>query len=253
MQRKSLAVLVLAAGKGTRMKSPLAKVLQPLAEKPLLHYVLETVDALKPARRVVVVGFQAEEVKARFSGPELEYVEQKEQLGTGHAVLQAESCLKDFDGDVLILCGDMPLMRVATLKNLTEKHQRTGAACTVLTLKANDGKIRDFGRIVRDSEGAVLKIVENKDASPEEKKIQEYNSGVYCFNKALLFKALSGIGRSNAQGEYYLTDTVQFMVENRLPLEAVQTADADEIFGINSKEDLDRAEALLAQAGPTGN
>ncbi len=250
MQRKSLAVLILAAGKGTRMNSSLAKVLQPLAEKPLLHYVLDTVDAIAPARCVVVVGFQAEDVKARFQNRSVEFVEQKEQLGTGHAAMQAESCLADFDGDVLILCGDMPLMRADTLKNLVQTHQQTGAAGTVLTLKANDGKIRDFGRIVRNSEGAVQRIVEHKDASPEEKNIQEYNSGVYCFDKSLLFKALSGVGRSNAQGEYYLTDTIQFIVENELRLESVQTADADEIFGINSREDLEHAEALVAQGRP---
>ena len=248
MQRQSLAVLVLAAGKGKRMQSSLAKVLQPLAGKPLLHYVLQTVDTLAPERRVVVVGFQAEEVRAQFPGAQLEFVLQKEQLGTGHAARQAEACLRDFDGDVLILCGDMPLMRAATLKNLIGKHRQSNAAGTLLTLKANDGKIRDFGRIVRNSEGAVLKIVENKDASAEEKNIKEYNSGVYCFNKELLFKALSGIDRNNSQGEFYLTDTVQYIVENKLPLESVQTADADEIFGINSQEDLQHAEALLKQS-----
>jgi UDP-N-acetylglucosamine diphosphorylase/glucosamine-1-phosphate N-acetyltransferase len=245
MPQKSLAVIVLAAGKGTRMKSPLAKVLQPLSGKTLLHYVLETVEKLHADRVGVVVGFQADKVKSAFPDPKLEFVEQKEQLGTGHAAQQTESCFKDFVGDILVLCGDMPLIRAATLKNLIKKHRDSNAVCTILTLKDNKGEIKDFGRILRDENQSVTRIVENKDATEQEKKIEEYNSGVYCFDNILLYKALNALDPDNEQNEYYLTDTIEYFVENECSVQSVQTDDADEIFGINSPEDLKKAEQLL--------
>lgn len=246
MPQKHLAVIILAAGKGTRMKSPLAKVLQPLSGKTLLHYVLETVQELDADRVGVVVGFQADEVKAAFPDPKLEFVEQKEQLGTGHAAQQTESCFRDFDGDILVLCGDMPLIRASTLKNLIKKHRQSQAACTLLTLKDKKGEIKDFGRILRDGDQSITRIVENKDATEAEKKVDEYNSGVYCFDKGLFYKALSAIDNSNAQNEYYLTDTIKYYVQNRFSVQSVQTEDSDEIFGINSPEDLKKAEQLLS-------
>jgi len=246
MPQKSLAVIVLAAGKGTRMKSPLAKVLQPLAGRPLLYYVLETVKELGASRVNVVVGFQAEKVKAEFPDSTVEFVEQKEQLGTGHAAQQTESCLANFTGDVLVLCGDMPLIKASTLKNLIKKHRDSQAACTLLTLKPKNGEIKDFGRILRDREQSIVRIVENKDATPAEKKVDEYNSGVYCFDKSLFYKALFAIDNGNSQGEYYLTDAVEFFVKNAYSVQSVQTQDSDEIFGINSPEDLKKAEQLLS-------
>ncbi len=246
MPQKNLAVIILAAGKGTRMKSPLAKVLQPLSGKTLLYYVLETVQELSADRVSVVVGFQADKVKATFPDPKLEFVEQKEQLGTGHAAQQTESCLKDFEGDILVLCGDMPLIRPATLKNLIQKHRQSEAACTLLTLKDKKGEIKDFGRILRDGNQSITGIVEHKDATEEEKKVEEYNSGVYCFDKRLFYKVLSGVGNSNSQNEYYLTDTIKYFVQNKHSVQSVQTDDSDEIFGINSPEDLKKAEQLLS-------
>jgi UDP-N-acetylglucosamine diphosphorylase/glucosamine-1-phosphate N-acetyltransferase len=246
MPQKSLAVIILAAGKGTRMKSPLAKVLQPLCGKTLLDYVLETVEELNADRVGLVVGFQADKVKSAFPDPKLEYVEQKEQLGTGHAAQQTESCFQDFKGDILVLCGDMPLIRAATLKDLIKKHRDKEAVCTILTLKDNKGEIKDFGRIVRDESQAITRIVENKDATAQEKNIAEYNSGVYCFDKALFYKALSAIDNSNSQNEYYLTDTIKYFVENKCSVQSVQTDDSDEIFGINSPDDLKKAEQLLS-------
>ena len=245
MPQKSLAVIILAAGKGTRMKSQLAKVLQPLSGKTLLHYVLETVQELGADRVAVVVGFQADKVKSAFPDPKLEFVEQKEQLGTGHAARQTESCFKDFAGDILVLCGDMPLIRAATLKNLIKKHRESQAVCTLLTLKDNQGKIKDFGRILRDSDQSITGIVEHKDATEQEKKIDEYNSGVYCFDKALFYKALKSIGTGNSQNEYYLTDAIKYFVERECSVQSVQTDNSDEIFGINSPEDLKTAEQLL--------
>lgn len=245
MPKVNLAVVILAAGKGTRMKSPLAKVLQPLLGHPLLYYVLETVKEIRPEKLSVVVGFQADEVRAAFPDPKIEYVEQREQLGTGHAARQTVSCLKDFAGDVLVLCGDMPLIKPQTLKNLVKKHRETGASCTLLTLKDKKGEIKDFGRILRDDRQAILRIVENKDATADEKTVDEYNSGVYCFQKPLFFKALNALGNDNSQKEYYLTDAIRFFVQNGYNVQSVQTDDADEIFGINSREDLEKAEQLF--------
>lgn len=243
MNSKGLAVVVLAAGKGTRMKSSLAKVLQPLNKQPLLYYVLESLIPLSPDLSVVVVGFQSERVRDAFSDEGLIFVEQKEQLGTGHAAQQAESALSDFSGDILVVCGDMPFIKSQTLIDLVNRHRKTGAGCTVLTLKAPEKK--DFGRIIRDEKGAVVKIVENKDASESEKKVDEFNSGVYCFDKSLFCKALRSISNDNVQKEYYLTDTLEYAMKKGCPVASVETVDTDEIFGINSPEDLTRAERLL--------
>ena len=243
MSKQRLAVVILAAGKGTRMKSDRAKVLHSLASRPLLIHVLDTVAILNPQRVVIVVGYQSEEVKRACVGRSIEFVEQKEQLGTGHAVLQAQAALEGFEGNVLILCGDMPLVQSSTLKTLLEMHHESGAGCTLLSLKTKEKK--DFGRVVRSPEGAVLRIVEARDASEQEKTIDEYNSGVYCFNKDILFKALASVGTSNAQGEYYLTDTVGILSRSGHDVACHSTIDADEILGINSSEDLEKAEKIV--------
>ena len=245
MPRQGLAVVILAAGKGTRMQSDRAKVLHSLASRPLLIHVLDTVATLNPQRVLVVVGYQAEEVKLACANRSVEFVEQDKQLGTGHAVLQAQAALKDFEGDILVLCGDMPLIRSSTLQALLQKHHETSAQCTLLSLKTKENK--DFGRIVRSPEGAVSRIVEVRDASEEEKTIDEYNSGVYCFCKGILFKTLASVDSSNAQGEYYLTDTVGILSRDGHVVACHSTQDADEIFGINSSEDLKKAERI-AQA-----
>ncbi len=243
MPRQGLAVVILAAGKGTRMESDCAKVLHSLASRPLLIHVLDTVATLNPKRVLVVVGYQAEEVKQACANRPVEFVEQAEQLGTGHAVLQARAALEDFEGDVLVLCGDMPLIQSATLQALLRIHHETGAGCTLLSLKT--GEKKDFGRVVRSPGGAVLRIVEVRDASEQEKTIDEYNSGVYCFNKGILFKTLASVDSSNAQGEYYLTDTVGILSRNGHAVACHSTQDADEIFGINSSEDLKKAEQIV--------
>ena len=245
MNSKGLAVVVLAAGKGTRMKSSLAKVLQPLKNQPLLNYVLDSLAPLNPDLSVVVVGFQSEKVKEVFSDRGLIFAEQKEQLGTGHAAQQAESALSDFSGDVLIVCGDMPFIKSQTLIDLVNKHRETGAGCTVLTLKTSEKK--DFGRIIRGGNRAVAKIVEQKDASESEKKVDEFNSGVYCFDKSLFCKALGSIGNNNAQKEYYLTDTIEYIVVSGFAVETVQIRDAVQLSGINSQEDLQEAERILTE------
>jgi UDP-N-acetylglucosamine diphosphorylase/glucosamine-1-phosphate N-acetyltransferase len=243
MPKQGLAVVILAAGKGTRMQSDRAKVLHSLASRPLLIHVLDTVATLDPQRVVVVVGYQSEEVKQACADRPIEFVEQKEQLGTGHAVMQAQVALEDFEGSVLILCGDMPLVQSSTLQTLLQMHHEAGAGCTLLSLKTKEKK--DFGRVVRGPEGAVLRIVEARDASEQEKTIDEYNSGVYCFNKGILFKALASVDTSNAQGEYYLTDTVGILSRNGHDVVCHSTQDVDEILGINSSEDLEKAEKIV--------
>jgi len=243
MPKQELAVVILAAGKGTRMQSDRAKVLHSLASRPLLIHVLDTVATLNPQRVVVVVGYQSKEVKQACADRPVEFVEQKEQLGTGHAVLQAQAALDDFEGSVLILCGDMPLIQSSTLQTLLQLHHESGAGCTLLSLKTKEKK--DFGRVVRGPQEAVLRIVEARDASEQEKTIDEYNSGVYCFNKSILFKALASVDTRNAQGEYYLTDTVGILSEDGHVVVCHSTQDADEILGINSSEDLAKAEKIV--------
>ena len=194
MQEQDLTVIILAAGKGTRMKNSLAKVLIPIAGKPILEFVLDTAERLNPTRTIVVVGHQADRVQKIFSYRDLEFVLQKEQLGTGHAARQAEQTLTNFEGRILVLCGDMPLIKSETLESLLRHHKEVRAKCTVLTLK---GKLNnEFGRIIRDINGSFLRIVEYRDASPQEKNVDEFNSGVYCFDKSLFFKALCSIGDS---------------------------------------------------------
>ena len=243
MQQQDLAIIILAAGKGTRMKSSLAKVLLPLAGHPLLHYTLDLSSKLNPVQTIVVVGHQADQVQQAFADRGVEFVFQHEQLGTGHAAQQAKEKLENFKGLVLVLCGDMPLIRPDTLLEMVAGHRESGAKCTVLTLKS-DG-LHDFGRIIRDEKGVVLKIVEFKDASDIEKNVDEFNSGVYCFDSGLFFKALGHINSNNAQNEYYLTDTIEYLVRKRYPVQATQTQNANEILGINSPDDLNRAEQLL--------
>jgi len=245
MQKTGLAVVILAAGKGTRMHSDQAKVLHRLESRPMLLYVLDSVAALAPERQIVVVGYGAEEVETACKDYGVSFVRQEQQLGTGHAAQQADRALSDFKGDVLILCGDMPLLKPETLCSLVTQHRDSKAACTLLSLKTDE--VRDFGRVVRSPKGVVERIVEHRDASDREKTIDEYNAGVYCFDKDILFKALEALDNNNAQTEYYLTDTIDYLYREGLSIQSLQTRDALEIFGINSPEDLKRAEAIMLQ------
>lgn len=238
----ALAVVVLAAGKGTRMRSPLAKVLHPLAGRPLIAHVLTTARPLQPRRLIVVVGHQAAAVRRvgeRFGAC---CVMQEPQLGTGHAVAQTETALRDFNGDVLVLCGDAPLLRTATLRRLLDAHRQHRAALTVLTTRLDNPT--GYGRVVRNDQGHVIGIVEERDATPSQKAVCEVNSGVYCLRAAFLFAALSGVGRNNAQGEQYLTDVVGLAATDGLPIAHLVT-EPDEILGVNTPADLARLETLL--------
>jgi bifunctional UDP-N-acetylglucosamine pyrophosphorylase/glucosamine-1-phosphate N-acetyltransferase len=230
-----IAVVLLAAGKGTRMKSRLAKVLHPIAGRPMLAYPLAAAEGLRPARLVVVVGSEAEAVEAAFAG-RATFVHQEEQRGTGDAVLQARRALEDFRGDVLILYGDTPLLRSETLRRMIELRAQTGADLVLLTAPVD---VR--GIVVRDPQGRVLRVVEAPDATPEERAIEERNTGVYLIDAELLWKTLAGVDDRNQQGEIYLTDIVERTVSEGRLVEAHRLDEAEEALGVDTR-------ALLAQA-----
>ena len=231
--------LVLAAGQGTRMKSDLAKVLHPMAGRPLLAWVLDTLGGLGLDRVLVVVGHQRDRVRAAFPAAGVEWVEQAEQCGTGHAVIMAAPALADFDGTLLVVCGDTPLLRAATLHELLEGHAASGAAVTVLSMRVPEP--RGYGRILRDSRGGLAAIVEERDATEEQRRIDEVNSGVYAFRYPALAETLSSLTARNSQGEYYLTDTVALMGRRGLGTAVVCAADHRELLGINTVEQLAEA------------
>jgi bifunctional UDP-N-acetylglucosamine pyrophosphorylase/glucosamine-1-phosphate N-acetyltransferase len=234
--------VVLAAGKGTRMKSTLPKVLHPAAGLPLIEHVLRTAEHVAPASVVIVVGHQADALRGALqSRPDLQFALQEPQLGTGHALLQAEAALAGATGTVVLLSGDVPLLTAATLQRLVGHHVASGAAATVLTAVVDDPS--GYGRIER-TEGRIAAIVEHKDASPEQRAIPEINSGIYAFDVAPLFDALRQIGSANAQGEYYLPDLVRIYRDRGLAVETVTLDDPGEILGVNSRKEL----AQVAQA-----
>ena len=239
-----LVAVILAAGKGTRMKSKLPKVLHKICGKPMLQHVLDAADAAGAARKVVVVGHEAELVEAMV-GEQAQMALQAEQLGTGHAVMQTEAVLKDFCGTVMIICGDTPLLEAAELKKFYEGHVASQAAATVLTAFMDDPA--GYGRIIRDADGNVLGIVEEKDAVLEQKAIKEINTGIYCVEAPLLFKVLATLTCDNAQGEYYLTDVLAKLNAMGKKVGGVATADSDMIMGINSRRQLAEAENIMRQ------
>ena len=236
------AALVLAAGQGTRMKSDLAKVLHVMSGRPLLAWVLDTLGDLGVGRVLVVVGHQRERVMAAFAGAEVEWVIQAEQCGTGHAVLVAAPALEGFEGTLLVVCGDTPLLRPATLHALLEGHAASGAAVTVLSMRVPEP--RGYGRIVRAPDGGIAAIVEERDATPEQRTLDEVNSGVYAFDYPRLAETLASLSARNAQGEYYLTDTVGLMNRRGLRTAVVCAGDHRELLGINTVGQLAEAERV---------
>ena len=245
-----LHVVVLAAGKGTRMKSALPKVLHKAHGLPLIEHVFRAAAPLNPTSTVVVVGHQAEAVRqALGSRPGLHLAVQEPQLGTGHALLQAETALKGARGTVVLLSGDVPLLRTSTLEQLVETHRQSGAAATVLTAVLEDAT--GYGRIVREG-GTIAAIVEHKDATPAQREIREMNSGIYAFELEPLFDALRQIGSSNAQGEYYLPDLVTIYRKRGLVVETVVAEHPAEVFGVNSRVELAEVSAILRHARNEG-
>ena len=237
-----LVTIILAAGKGTRMKSSHPKVLHQVCGKAMVRHVLDAAEAAGSKRNIIVVGFGADEVRAEL-GNAAEVVVQAEQLGTGHAVLQAEPLLRDARGTVMVLCGDTPLLTGALVKRLYEEHEKAGAKATVLTAVMPDAT--GYGRVIRTAAGDVEKIVEHKDATEEERAVQEVNSGIYCFEKEALFSALKNVGCDNAQGEYYLPDVLSILRERGEKIWAVAADDYEETLGVNSRLHLAQAEKIL--------
>ena len=240
-RESALQVVVLAAGKGTRMRSRLPKVLQPLAGRPLLAHVLDTAHALHDARCVVVVGHGAQQVRTAFAArPALGFCAQEPQLGTGHAVLQACPQLDD-SGIVLVLYGDVPLVRAQTLQPLLDAARGGALAVLTVLLDQPDG----YGRIVRDPQGRVLRIVEHKDASADERAIREVNSGILAAPAAALKRWVGALRNDNAQAEYYLTDVVQLAQAEGLPVQGVVAGDAEELMGVNDRLQLAQLERAV--------
>jgi bifunctional UDP-N-acetylglucosamine pyrophosphorylase/glucosamine-1-phosphate N-acetyltransferase len=235
-------VVILAAGLGTRMKSGLAKALHPLADRPLVQHVLNACLAVDPGKIVLVLGHQADKVREAAREYKPEFVLQYEQLGTGHAVRQAREALSGATGPVMVLCADTPLLTGGTLKKVVELHTKSRAAITLVTAVVPDPF--GYGRVVRGKTG-VTRIVEEKDATASQKKIKEVNAGIYCFEKKFLLASLDGLGKSNAQGEYYLPDTVALARRKKLGVSAFVSEDVDEVLGVNTRHDLSRAEAVL--------
>jgi bifunctional UDP-N-acetylglucosamine pyrophosphorylase/glucosamine-1-phosphate N-acetyltransferase len=238
-----LHVVILAAGKGTRMKSRLPKVLHHVAGRPMIEYVLDVSDSFNPRSTVVIVGHGAERVQeALRSRKGLTFALQEPQLGTGHALLQAEAPLKNARGTLLLLSGDVPALTGRTLRQLLDAHDTATAVATVLTTEVADP--HGYGRIVRQN-GRIARIVEERDATDDERRIREINTGIYAFAIAPLFESLRAIGAANAQGEYYLPDLVAIYRRRGLTVETVQTGDVHEVQGINSRSELAEAGAAL--------
>ena len=236
-------ILILAAGKGTRMKSARPKVLHRVAGRPMIEHVLSTAAALAPASTTVVVGHKANETQQALAGWHgVDFVLQAEQRGTAHAVLQAESALAARQGTLLLLSGDVPLLTRDTLSRLLASHDRTGAAITVLT--ATVERPYGYGRIVR-AKGRIVRIVEERDASPTQRTIREINTGIYAFDIAPLLPALRELPAENAQGEYYLTDLVSMYRRRELGVEALLSDHPNEFRGINSRMELAEATCIV--------
>lgn len=237
-----LRAVILAAGKGTRMRSKLPKVLHKVGGKAMLQHVLDAADAAGAAEKIVIVGHGAELVESMV-GEQGKIVLQAEQLGTGHAVMQTKDALADFTGTAMILCGDTPLLDGEELKKFYEAHVQSGAAATVLTAFMDNPF--GYGRIVRDADGNVQGIVEEKDADAQQKLIKEINTGIYCLECPLMFDVLATLTCDNAQGEYYLTDVLTKLNEAGKKVGGVVTEDSDMVMGINSRRQLAEAESVM--------
>ncbi|RUL49150.1 MULTISPECIES: bifunctional UDP-N-acetylglucosamine diphosphorylase/glucosamine-1-phosphate N-acetyltransferase GlmU [Lysinibacillus] len=238
----NIFAVILAAGQGTRMKSKLYKVLHPVCGKPMVEHVVDNIHTLNVERIVTIVGHGAEKVKEQL-GEKSEYVLQAEQLGTAHAVKQAETILNDLEGTTLVVCGDTPLIRPETFKSLFEHHQAQHAKATILTAVSDNPT--GYGRIIRDANGQVSQIVEQKDATPEQQLVTEINTGTYCFDNKALFEALKLVKNENAQGEYYLPDVIEILQKQGEIVSAYQCNNFDETLGVNDRVALAQAESIM--------
>lgn len=238
-----LAVVVLAAGKGRRMKSALPKVLHPALGRPLLNYVLDAIRGILPERIVVVLGYGAEKVKEAINQDQIGYVLQSKQLGTGHAAGCAKKALQDFEGSIVILNGDFPLIRSETLKSLVDLHSKSRAAVSILTTVVENPY--GYGRVVRSESGDVESVVEENDATPKERELREINSGAYCVESSFLWEALEHVCTENQQREYYLPDIINIASRNGKKVIAFVATDSEEVLGVNNRTELAGVEQVI--------
>ncbi len=234
--------VILAAGQGTRMKSKLYKVLHPVCGKPMVQHVVDQITKLNVQEIVTIIGHGAEMVQAQLADKSL-YALQEEQLGTAHAVMQAGSMLEGKEGVTIVVCGDTPLIKAETMESLFKHHEELSAKATILTARIDDPT--GYGRIIRNENGLVEKIVEHKDASEAERKINEINTGTYCFDNLALFEALQNVSNHNVQGEYYLPDVIEIMKKQGEVVTAFQTNEFEETLGVNDRVALAEAERTM--------
>ncbi len=241
---EDIVAIVLAGGEGTRMKSRLPKVLHQVCGKPMIEYVIERLEELNIDKKLVIIGYKGSLLKEAL-GKRVDYIWQKEQLGTGHALAQTKEALTGFKGDLLVLSGDTPLLTTQTLKGLIETHRKRDALATILTaiLKPPTG----YGRVIRHGDGTIRKIVEEEDATIIELANEEVNAGTYCFKEEAIFSALEKIRPENVQEEYYLTDAIEVLTRKGHRVEAYTTDDSREIIGINNRKDLALANKIMRE------
>lgn len=243
-KKRDLSIIIMAAGKGTRMKSKQPKVLHKTAGKSMLDHVIDSAIKLNPTKILTIIGFEAQQIIDAYDNRfPVTWVEQKEQLGTGHAIMQVIPYLEGYDGDVMILSGDVPLLSTETMNEIFTSHIESDSHCTILTTLLDNPF--GYGRIIKDSNSNVLKITEQKDATEQEKLIKEINSGTYCFDWKNLNKYLLEITPQNAQGEYYLTDTIQMFVNNNLKVSSYITDDINQILGVNDRSMLAKVSKIM--------
>jgi UDP-N-acetylglucosamine diphosphorylase/glucosamine-1-phosphate N-acetyltransferase len=239
---KELRVIILAAGKGTRMNSDLPKVLHKLNGKALLDFVLDESELLNPIETILVVGFKKEQVISHTENRiNLKYATQIEQLGTGHAVLQTQELLKNNKGHIIILYGDVPNIKASTLRPIIDEHIINSRDLTLITAEIDDPS--GYGRIIRDKNGNLLKIVEEKDCDDDERKIKEWNPGIYIFKIPEVFEVLNNIRTNNASKEYYLTDAIGLAQQSNMQVNAIKIANSNEVIGINTADQLEEIES----------
>jgi len=239
---RDLRIVILAAGTGTRMNSDLPKVLHKLNDKTLIDYVLDQSELLDPIESILVVGFKKNQIISHTkSRIKLRYVTQKEQLGTGHAVLQTEKLLKDKKGHILILYGDVPNIKASSLEPIIEDHIINNRDLTLITAEVDNPT--GYGRIIRNKNGQLLKIVEEKDCNDDERMIKEWNPGIYIFKTPKVFEILNNIKTNNASKEYYLTDAIGLAQQYNMQIKAIKIINSDEVFGINTTEQLKELES----------
>ncbi|MCP8618171.1 bifunctional UDP-N-acetylglucosamine diphosphorylase/glucosamine-1-phosphate N-acetyltransferase GlmU [Salirhabdus salicampi] len=234
--------VILAAGQGTRMKSSLYKVLHPVCGKPMVQHVVDQLIDINLSEIYTIVGHGAEKVQEQL-GNQTQFVLQEEQLGTGHAVMQASSSLSGKKGTTVVICGDTPLLTSNTLESLIQQHENENAKVTVLTAQPEDPT--GYGRVVRNSNDEVEKIVEHKDANKDERKISEINTGTYCFDNEALFESLNHVSNDNVQGEYYLPDVIEILKSQGEKISAYITPNFEETLGVNDRVALSKAEAIM--------